>query len=235
MNKINLLEVYKDIENLCIKLNRRVNKKDITFENGFKFHYNTYMNAGLRLNDFNFYEILYNQDPKLCKYCNIKISYSKRENLYCSSSCSASFNNKFRKQPLDQCLVCNNFTKRKKSLFCSPKCKKNHDFLRKIRNWCLGNDIYDGKKIKKPTVIKRLVITMNGYVCDPCGLSSLYNGKRLTLELDHINGDATNNNKDNVRLLCPNCHSLTPTFKGKNKGNGTREWRKKRYHEGKSY
>lgn len=64
---------------------------------------------------------------------------------------------------------------------------------------------------------------------------SEYNGKPLTLHLEHIDGDATNNVKDNVCLLCPNCHALTPTYGSKNRGNGKREWRKKRYHEGKSY
>jgi hypothetical protein len=42
----------------------------------------------------------------------------------------------------------------------------------------------------------------------------------IPLELDHIDGDAGNNNYDNLRVLCPNCHALTPTFKAKNKGKG---------------
>jgi len=39
----------------------------------------------------------------------------------------------------------------------------------------------------------------------------------IPLELDHIDGNHQNNALDNLRLLCPNCHSLTPTFRGKNK------------------
>jgi len=47
----------------------------------------------------------------------------------------------------------------------------------------------------------------------------------VPLEVDHIDGNAENNSEDNLRLLCPNCHSLTPHFRNLNKGNG-REWRK---------
>jgi 5-methylcytosine-specific restriction endonuclease McrA len=42
----------------------------------------------------------------------------------------------------------------------------------------------------------------------------------VPIDLDHIDGNSTNNNFENVRLLCPNCHSLTPTYKALNYGNG---------------
>ena len=42
----------------------------------------------------------------------------------------------------------------------------------------------------------------------------------ITLEVDHIDGDYLNNNVDNLRAICPNCHSQTKTFKNKNKGKG---------------
>lgn len=60
------------------------------------------------------------------------------------------------------------------------------------------------------------------------------NGKDIVLELEHKDGNSQNNSKENVCLICPNCHSQTPTYKGKNKGNG-RHSRRKRYAEGKSY
>lgn len=49
-----------------------------------------------------------------------------------------------------------------------------------------------------------------------CGLTE-WHGEHITLELDHINGVRTNNRLDNLRWLCPNCHSQTPTFRGYNK------------------
>ena len=53
--------------------------------------------------------------------------------------------------------------------------------------------------------------------CVECGLDE-WRGEALTLHLDHIDGDPMNNQLSNLRLLCPNCHSLTPTYCGKNKG-----------------
>ena len=54
------------------------------------------------------------------------------------------------------------------------------------------------------------------------------------LVIDHIDGNSENNNLSNLRVICPNCDSLTSTYKGLNKGNG-RAYRRKRYKEGKSY
>jgi 5-methylcytosine-specific restriction endonuclease McrA len=48
---------------------------------------------------------------------------------------------------------------------------------------------------------------------------------KVPIQLDHIDGNSENNSLQNLRLLCPNCHSLTPTFGILNKGNG-REWRR---------
>lgn len=52
--------------------------------------------------------------------------------------------------------------------------------------------------------------------CSICGLGKEWNGKKITLVLDHINGKHNDNRIKNLRLLCPNCHSQTETFAGKN-------------------
>jgi len=52
--------------------------------------------------------------------------------------------------------------------------------------------------------------------CSSCNSSS-WLGKPIPLELDHKNGNHKDNSLDNLRLLCPNCHALTPTYRGKNK------------------
>lgn len=51
--------------------------------------------------------------------------------------------------------------------------------------------------------------------CALCRIGPTWNEKPLTLQLDHINGDRTDNQLENLRLLCPNCHSQTPTFAGR--------------------
>jgi Zn finger protein HypA/HybF involved in hydrogenase expression len=59
--------------------------------------------------------------------------------------------------------------------------------------------------------------------CSECGSLPEWNGKFLSLQLDHINGVFNDNRLENVRLLCPNCHSQTPTFAGKNKPHKPRQ------------
>jgi 5-methylcytosine-specific restriction endonuclease McrA len=51
--------------------------------------------------------------------------------------------------------------------------------------------------------------------CVGCGLTEYWNGSVITLQLDHINGISDDNQLHNLRILCPNCHSQTPTYAGK--------------------
>jgi predicted RNA-binding Zn-ribbon protein involved in translation (DUF1610 family) len=55
------------------------------------------------------------------------------------------------------------------------------------------------------------------YKCAICGNLGEWNGQPLTLQLDHMNGKNNDHRKENLRFLCPNCHTQTDTFAGKNK------------------
>jgi transposase-like protein len=70
--------------------------------------------------------------------------------------------------------------------------------------------------IKSSRIKKRLVALGREYRCEGCGLKDEWVGKNLVLHLDHINGDKYNNSFDNLRFLCPNCHSQTKTYCGRN-------------------
>ena len=67
---------------------------------------------------------------------------------------------------------------------------------------------------KNHSHLKMRVIKANilPYVCKECGLLPEWNGKPLVLHLDHINGDSFDWRIENLRLLCPNCHTQTPTY-----------------------
>lgn len=55
------------------------------------------------------------------------------------------------------------------------------------------------------------------YKCVKCGCDGHWQDGTISLEIDHIDGDNSNNQIDNLRYLCPNCHALTETYRGKNK------------------
>src|SRR5690606_36487532 len=70
---------------------------------------------------------------------------------------------------------------------------------------------YGSKKSRQ----KHYLILERGHQCEQC-LNTHWFDKVITLELDHIDGDPINNVKENLKLLCPNCHSYTPTWRGRN-------------------
>jgi len=64
-------------------------------------------------------------------------------------------------------------------------------------------------------------------ICECCGLGTNWNNAPISLQLDHVDGDTANNELSNLRIICPNCHSQTETYAGKNKTNTNRK--KKKY------
>ena len=78
-------------------------------------------------------------------------------------------------------------------------------------------DILGGHHPQYPTshLSKRLVKEgVKEYKCESCGIKK-YNGSDISLELNHIDGDNSNHALINLELLCPNCHSQTPTYRSK--------------------
>ncbi|CAM5234122.1 HNH endonuclease signature motif containing protein [Streptomyces hirsutus] len=58
--------------------------------------------------------------------------------------------------------------------------------------------------------------------CTLCGTGSVWRGHSLPLEVDHVDGDWRNNRIENLRFLCPNCHSTTDNYRGRGKGRASR-------------
>lgn len=95
------------------------------------------------------------------------------------------------------------------------KLKKNLEQHRKDE----ASKRFQNKLANLPTTrigIRRFVIKhkLLPFKCMECGLTE-WNNKHLSLHLDHIDGDTTNNDLSNLRFLCPNCHSQTDTYAGK--------------------
>lgn len=114
-------------------------------------------------------------------------------------------------------------TKNPKAKCCSNECShaKLHDdaykdFLENNEKYCKGN--YTPKWFKKEFLKEQ------NNVCAICGCKPEHNGKPLVFVLDHIDGDASNNKRENLRMICPNCDSQLDTFKSKNKNSTRRNY-----------
>ena len=98
--------------------------------------------------------------------------------------------------------------------YCSNGCNGEHKSLLHKQKWYNG----ELKRIERSTV-RRYLAEDRGYKCEVCGLSD-WQDKKITLHVDHVNGDPANDRPDNLRLICPNCHSQTEFLGGANKGRG---------------
>lgn len=121
------------------------------------------------------------------------------------------------------CLNCNNIYEptHNKQKFCCSHCVQEFKFNLKINDWLNGNN--NGVRGKNATCkwIKKYLIKLYGEKCMKCGWceKNPYT-ENIPIELEHIDGNFKNNNIKNLILLCPNCHSLTSTYKSLNKGKG---------------
>lgn len=75
----------------------------------------------------------------------------------------------------------------------------------------IENSYYARHHIKKRIIEQKLI----SYECSVCGNIGEHNNKPLSLQLDHINGNGCDHRLENLRFLCPNCHSQTETYAGK--------------------
>ena len=103
-----------------------------------------------------------------------------------------------------ECINCLNTvisrSKRNKHKYCSNKCQSDYLLDKKFingTNWSRRMGIY----------LKEL----RGNKCENCGIEN-WNGKELTFQIDHINGDRKDNRYINLKILCPNCHTQRPTW-----------------------
>jgi DNA-binding CsgD family transcriptional regulator len=124
------------------------------------------------------------------------------------------------------CLNCGKLVKKK---FCSRKCQheyRQNEITKKIES---GDITLDSRWYKKYLIIKY------GEKCMKCGWNKRHSiTHKVPIELEHKDGNSENHNLNNLELLCPNCHSLTLTYKGLNVGNG-RYKRRERYRNHQSF
>lgn len=172
-----------------------------------------------------------------CNYCKnviiknkaiVKYQQKRNKPLYCGYSCA----NKSRTKIIVlDCQWCNKsyrpkYNKKSRS-FCSIKCgglyNCHQKYLKYIERWKLG--LENGNTSKNGVMVSRHIrkylFDKHKDKCSICEWSKIHpiTGK-IPLEIDHLDGNWKNNCESNLRLICPNCHSLSPNFRALNKGKG---------------
>ena len=234
---------------------------------------------------------LYQRHPRLCELCQKPLPYEKRYNRFCSSSCSASFNNLERSKNAEfryksslahggtgakfRCRTCGKLLNVDQHVFCSNECKNaftaliqtatENNIARKVTiGICpvCGNEIPANKNNKYCSlscaakakwiatrehieqtgsfpfnsrlnetdrrIVRKYLEEKYGHECMICGHKT-WNDHEIPLIVDHIDGDATNHQIENFRLVCPNCDALLDTFKNRGNRKSSRVWRKDYY------
>jgi 5-methylcytosine-specific restriction endonuclease McrA len=109
-------------------------------------------------------------------------------------------------------------------VYCSIQCQADTTHAAVISSWLTGELEATNKSGQLRNTIRTWVKERDKYKCVMCGWNEInpVSGKS-PLEVDHIDGDHANGDPLNLRTICPNCHSLTPTWKNTgNKSGGKR-------------
>jgi hypothetical protein len=120
------------------------------------------------------------------------------------------------------CENCGKPTKNRHSLaFCGHGCQFDYQYKMYIAGWINGVNSGRSGKLGMSEHIRRFLYEKYDSKCSVCGWNKINTTTgKIPLEIEHIDGNYENCSEANLTLLCPNCHSLTPTFRALNKGHG---------------
>lgn len=128
------------------------------------------------------------QSAKLCAECGAPLANQKRK--YCSYACQYSL------------------ASRRKMANKRPRTKTDSTAGLALSKLPI--------ELISPASRKMRVVIEQNHACNGCGLTT-WRGQPITLELEHKDGNRCNDARENLEALCPNCHSQTPTWRGRNK------------------
>jgi len=149
-----------------------------------------------------------------CENCSVEHDGTYASGRFCSQKCSRGFSTKSKRELISEkvslrlrkekiCNFCKQpwIGKRGSGYSAGRRCPNCRETAARDRPW----------EIVKLGTKKSRLIRERGHRCEECK-NEMWLGKPITLEMHHINGDGKDNRKENLQLLCPNCHSMTPNF-----------------------
>ena len=161
----------------------------------------------------------------LCDYgCEQEAKYQLKNGKWCccKSPNSCSINRARNSEGVKKSNLKNNRDYKARYQNISEEKKKNMNWnkgklILSLENILIENSNYSNDLIKKYLIYHNLI----EYKCKECGIDK-WNNKDIKLELHHINGINNDNRIENLCFLCPNCHSQTDNFRGRNKNKGVK-------------
>lgn len=174
----------------------------------------------------------YEVSPKCCPMCGDPIPFEKRSNTFCSKACASRSNGgavKGLNRGIKLCKHCGTPVSERHNQYC--------DQCIKLRVYDPKNSLHMSlEQLKSDSTRRKWLLERREHKCEYCGLTQ-WQGQPIPLELHHEDGDTDNNTEENLKLICPNCHALSHTFRRRNVlKNGKRQlMRRKRYADGKTW
>lgn len=161
-----------------------------------------------------------------CENCSLGHDGSYGSGRFCSTECARGFATKLKRQDISK-RISKSLTGKK---YPNRKIHRGYKWSKlnprkKTPEQLLINNPELTARLPGPRLRECLIEMGREYRCESCGMDPEWQGKPLTLHVDHISGDWHDNSPKNVRFSCPNCHSQYPTsgFKGKKHTQKTRE------------
>jgi hypothetical protein len=142
-----------------------------------------------------------NAIKKLCERCNLSITSNNFNRHYEKCDGTGRKEDKLKRAKED---------KANSGYSCSV-CKKQHTSIMALaahKKHCSRPFEKLGRDYRRHCLIEEA-----NHSCTQCGFNETREDGKTILEIDHIDGDHMNNTKENLRVLCPNCHALTPNFR----------------------
>ena len=124
------------------------------------------------------------------------------------------------------CLKCGNKLRSDQKKYCSNECRHNHEQMCFEKDWFAGkiSGNSDGPWTQVRDRVRNYLFKKYNNKCSRCGWGEVNPfTNTIPLEVEHLDGNPYNSFPDNLTLLCPNCHSLTKTYRGANRGNGRKK------------